>query len=150
MQTDMKLNKKIGLIILVLVIVSIVAALWAVSIFYNGPDFPFAERQHPSQDYISGDLEFFYIAQTVLSSINVVLLIILIITYSSIYVKTRSPFTIGLIIFSGALLMKDLFSNPIVIGAFGFHSFGLGPFVLIPDLFELAALIVLLYLSIEY
>jgi hypothetical protein len=37
-----------------------------------------------------------------------------------------------------------------VIGAFGFGLFGLGPFALLPDLFEFVALSVLLYLSVKY
>jgi hypothetical protein len=34
--------------------------------------------------------------------------------------------------------------------AFGFRPFGLGPFALLPELFTFAALIVLLYLSVRY
>jgi hypothetical protein len=46
--------------------------------------------------------------------------------------------------------MKDLTSNPMIIRAFGFGLYGLGPFALLPDLFELVALSVLLYLSVKY
>jgi hypothetical protein len=35
-------------------------------------------------------------------------------------------------------------------GIFGFIAFGLGPFALLPELFEFLALIVLLYLSVKY
>jgi len=86
----------------------------------------------------------------VVSTINVTLLIFLLVTYINIYRKTRSEFTIGLIIFSAVLLMNALASNPLVIWVFGFRAFGLGPFALLPDLFTFVALVVLLYLSIKY
>jgi hypothetical protein len=70
--------------------------------------------------------------------------------YADIYRKTRSEFTVGLIIFSATLLLYALTSNPIVIRAFGFRLFGLGPFALLPDVFTFVALIILLYLSIKY
>jgi predicted membrane protein len=101
-------------------------------------------------EYIPGDIELFYIARTVLSAVNITLLVVLIVTYASIYIKTRSEFTIGLLIFATVFLMKDLASNPFVIGAFGFRLYGLGPFALLPDLFEFVALTVLLYLSVKY
>jgi hypothetical protein len=38
----------------------------------------------------------------------------------------------------------------LIIRAFGFFPAGLGPFAMLPDLFTLAALGVLLYLSFKY
>ena len=99
---------------------------------------------------IFGDIELFYTIKTVVSTINVTLLIFLLLTYINIYRKTRSEFTVGLIIFSGVFLLNALASNPFVIWVFGFRPFGLGPFAMLPDLFTLAALGVLLYLSIKY
>ena len=78
------------------------------------------------------------------------LLIFLLITYIDIYRRTRSNFTIGLIIFSIVFLLNALTANPIFIWVFGFRAFGLGIFALLPDLFEFVALTVLLYLSIKY
>ena len=78
------------------------------------------------------------------------MLIILLLTYINIYSKTRSQFTIGLIIFASAFLMKDLASSPLVAGLFSFRAYGLGPFAFLPGIFEFAALSVLLYLSIKY
>jgi hypothetical protein len=46
--------------------------------------------------------------------------------------------------------MNALVSNPFMMWAFGFRAFGLGPFAMLPDLFTLAALSVLLYLSVKY
>jgi len=75
---------------------------------------------------------------------------LLLLIYVSIYQKTRSEFTVGLIIFSAVLFLHALVSIPLVYRAFGFYEFGLGPFAMLPDLFSLGALIVLLYLSIRY
>ena len=104
----------------------------------------------PPQQDIPGDIEFFYTAKTVVSTINVTLLVFLLLIYISIYKKTRSEFTIGLIIFSMVFLLNALASNPLVVWIFGFRPFGLGPFAMLPDLFTFAALSVLLYLSIKY
>jgi hypothetical protein len=66
------------------------------------------------------------------------------------YLKTKSEFVIGLMIFSMVLLLNALTSNPLVHQIFGFYAFGLGPFAMLPDLFTLSALIVLLYLTFRY
>jgi len=97
-----------------------------------------------------GDIELFYTVKTVVSTINVALVIILLFTYIEIYRKTKSDFTVGLIIFSMILLLYTVASNPIMHWAFGFHALGLGPFAMLPDLFACIALSVLLYLSVRY
>jgi hypothetical protein len=154
MKNHMNRNMKTWLIIVILAViaVAILAALWAVIVIYQyqvyQPSFPFGPRQRPG--YIPGDIELFYIARTMISAVNITLLVVLTVTYASIYVKTRSEFTIGLLIFAIVFLMKDIASNPFVIGAFGFTLYGLGPFALLPDLFEFVALTVLLYLSVKY
>ncbi len=138
---------KIWLVIIVtLIVIAFLAALWA---SYTLPSSQFPERPLPSQ-YIRGDFEFFYVAQTVLSTVNVVLLIFLLTIYIDVYRKTQSQFTIGLIIFSAVFLVRAVAANPLFMRAFGYIAFGLGPFALLPDLFEFVALTVLLYLSIKY
>ncbi len=97
-----------------------------------------------------GDIELFYTIKTVFSTINMTLVIILLLTYIDIYRKTKSDFTVGLIIFSMILLLYTVASNPIMHWAFGFRAFGLGPFAMLPDLFTCIALVVLLYLSVKY
>jgi len=47
-------------------------------------------------------------------------------------------------------LIKDITWSPFIVRFAGFDVFGLGPFAFLPDLFELIALSVLLYLSVEY
>lgn len=143
----MNRNMKFGLIIATVIVVAILAAFWANSTFWF--PFPFGPRLRPPEN-ILGDIEFFYTAKTVVSTINITLLIFLLAIYADIYAKTRSEFTIGLMIFSAVLLLNALASNPVVIWFFGFGAFGLGPFALLPDLFTLMALMVLLYLSVKY
>src|SRR4030043_629356 len=142
-----QMNKKllIWVVVLVtLVAVALLAGLWAVLTFYN-PQAPWVPLPRPGT-IIAGDLEFFYIGKTIVSTLNIALSSFLVLTYADIYRKTRSPFTIGLLIFSIAFLMKEFTSNPMVIKAAGFAPFGLGPFALLPDLFEFIALTALLYL----
>jgi len=97
-----------------------------------------------------GDIELYYTVQTVISTINATLLVFLLITYVDMYMRTKSEFTIGLVIFSMVLLFYALASNPLVHWIFGFRAFGLGPFAMLPDLFTCVALIVLLYLTVKY
>jgi hypothetical protein len=151
MNNRMNKNVRTCLILATLIVVAILAAVWAMSISWL-PPFPWRpwERHLPPEYEIPEDIEFFYMAQTVVSTINVALSIFLLLIYISIYRKTRSEFTIGLIIFSMVFLLNALASNPLVIWAFGFRAFGLGPFALLPDLFAFGALAVLLYLSIKY
>jgi hypothetical protein len=149
MKNRMNKGMKIWLILATLIVVAILAALWASSTFLFPHYPPWEPRPRPPAS-IPGDIQFFYTAETVVSTINATLLIILLITYISIYQKTKSEFTIGLIIFSMVLLLYALASNPIIMWIFGFHAFGLGPFAMLPDLFTCVALIVLLYLTIKY
>ena len=148
MKNHMNKSMRIWLILATLIVVTVLAALWASSTFWF-PRYPWEPRLRPPEN-IPGDIEFFYIAQTVVSTINVTLLVFLLLAYISIYRKTQSEFTIGLIIFSMVLLFYALASNPLVIWAFGFRAFGLGPFALLPDLFTCMALIILLYFTIKY
>jgi len=148
MKHCMNKNVRTWLILATLIVVAILATLWATSTFWF-PTSPWEHHWPPPQN-IPGDIEFFYIAKTVVSTINVTLLIFLLLTYIDVYRKTRSEFTIGLIIFSMVFLLNALASNPLVTWVFGFRAFGLGPFALLPDLFTFVALAVLLYLSIKY
>jgi hypothetical protein len=100
--------------------------------------------------YNPGDLDFYYVARTIFSTINIVLLVVLLVNYVSIYLKTRSEFTIGLTIFASFFLIKEVAWSPFLVHLAGFDAFGLGPFAFLPDLFELIALSILVYLSVRY
>jgi len=142
---------KIGLTVVLITAVGLFAALWAVTVETRTPLMeprPFPPL--PGNFSFRGDLEVFYIAKTVISSVNLTLVIILLGTYVSLYRKTKSEFVVGLIVFALVLLFYTLVSNPIVVYLAGFRAFGLGPFAMLPDLFASLALGVLLYLTLKY
>ena len=143
----MSKNLKILMFLAIVLVVSASAILLVGYEQRSLSAFPFGPRESRVNP---ADIELYYVARAVFSSVNIVLLIVLIINYLSIYLKTRSEFTIGLMFFSVFLLIKDLTWSPFVIGWFGFGLFGLGPFAFLPDLFELIALSVLLYMSVKY
>jgi hypothetical protein len=147
MEKQMSTRFKIGIILTILTSVAVVAALWALVVLHEPP---LHIRLPPPGGFVPGDFEYFYVAFTIISTINIALLVMVLLTYVNIYNKTRSPFTIGLIVFALAFLLKDVASHPFVTGLFRFNAYGLGPFAFLPGLFEFAALSVLLYLSIRY
>lgn len=139
---------KIGLLLPILVLVGLFAAFLAASILYV----PLAMRAPPMGDhqFVPYDFEFFYFTHAIFSTVNIALLVVLLLIFTSVYRKTRSEFSFGLIIFGFTFLLKDLVSSPFLSGIFSFYASGLGPFIVLPDLFEFAALTVLLYLNIKY
>ena len=146
----MNRKQKIGILLVALIALTALAAILLAeyqAIQRRGSDFPFIIRQYRPNP---ADIELYYLARTVFSTVNIVLTIILIVNYVSIYLKTKSEFTIGLTLFALFFLIKDITWSPFVIGFAGFGIFGLGPFAFLPDLFEMAALLVLFYLSVKY
>jgi hypothetical protein len=145
------MNKSLKiLVLLTILLASASLAVLGVSYFKDQsrpPTFPFGPRSYFPNP---ADLDFYYVARTVLSTVNIVLLVVLIVNYVSIFLKTRSEFTVGLILFAVFFLIKDITWSPFVVRFAGFDVFGLGPFAFLPDVFELIALSVLLYLSVEY
>lgn len=141
-------KNKLWLMLTTLVVVAVLAGLLA-SKFSFPPHLSRLMELRPGHQ-VRGDIELFYTVKTVISTINITLLIFLLIAYIDIYKKTKSEFTIGLMIFSMTLLLYALFSNPLIYRIFGFRAFGLGPFIMLPDLFTCVALIMLLYLTFKY
>jgi hypothetical protein len=150
-------NKKIALLLAILLGLTTLLAV-VLSTYFNpfspigsgqisSPNSPFSPR---TQTNPAGDYELYYMFRTILSTVNIVLTAVLIFNYVGIYLKTRSEFTFGLLLFAAMLLIKDITLNPIIIGLGGFGLSGLGPFAFIPDLFEMTALLVLFYLSVKY
>jgi hypothetical protein len=82
-----------------------------------------------------------------LSLINIGLILAVFVLYANIYRKTKSPFSLGLTIFSFAFLINILTSSPLLHAICGFKSSGLGPFLILPDLFTTIALAILVYLT---
>jgi len=107
-------------------------------------------QQGGNQRGVRGDLAVYYTLKSILSTLNIVLLSILLVLYVSAYGQARSEFLVGLIIFDVAMLLYAITSNPLIYGGFGFHGAGLGPFAMLPDLFSLVAVSVLLLQAVRY
>lgn len=95
------------------------------------------------------NFEIYVSIKSAVTLINIVISVILIGMYVKIYREVKSDFTIGLIVVMFALLVYAISSNPFFQTFFTYRSFGLGPFLSIPDIFATVALSVLLYLSLK-
>ena len=136
----MKTGRWVIVVIFALLVMSIIIFQWL--------PFRFFDRAIPTErPPWNTFFPFLLLAKSILSSVNAILLMILLAVYIGIYRKTGSEFSIGLIIFSIALLLYSLTSNPLIQRLAGFRGSGLGPFMMLPDLFTCIASAILLYLS---
>jgi hypothetical protein len=87
--------------------------------------------------------------KTVISFINIGLIIPLFIIYAGIYRKMRSSFTLGLMAVIFALGMYAVTSNPLLVSLLGGRPDFVGIFQIVPDLCATAALVVLIWISLE-
>jgi hypothetical protein len=94
-----------------------------------------------------GELRMYFMVRGIISTVNAGLVIFLLLTYVQIYLKTRAKFTMGLIIFTIALLLYAVTSNPLLHIMFGPYS--LGFFQALPELFTTIAVVIMLYLSMK-
>jgi len=97
-----------------------------------------------------GNYPMYYFVKSVLSTLNMILLLVLLAIYVSAYRETKSEFLVGLIVFDLAMLLYAVSSNPFVHAYFGVQEIGLGPFVMLPDFFILVAVVVLLVQAFRY
>jgi len=134
------------LLLAAIVLAAVFVAVYDVTT-YTPPPPPLSIRRGHIPE---GDIEIFYMGKSVISTVNVALLIFLLATYVDLYRKVQSEFTIALTVFSMVLLLYALASNPIVYRVFGFRAFGLGPFAILPDIFSCIAVSILIYLSLKY
>jgi uncharacterized membrane protein len=115
------------------------------------PVMVFAQPGGPGQGMrMHGDFEWYYTLKGILSTVNLVLLVILIVLYVGVYSDTRSEFALGLVVFALAMMMYAITSNPWLQSGFGFRGSGLGPFAFFPDLFALVALVIMLLFAFRY
>jgi len=85
-----------------------------------------------------------------LSTFNVLVLIVLAWSYLVVYRDLPNRFTFSLLLFTVALLLYAVVSNPAIHLLFGYRGGpGLGPFAFLPDLFAAVAVTVLLYQSFQ-
>ena len=92
----------------------------------------------------------YFVIGSVFSTANMVLSTILLITYVVTYRKTKAEFNLVLIIVSLTLLCYSVVANPLIRTALGYGGSGLGPFLMLPNLFTFGTLVALLYLSLKY
>jgi hypothetical protein len=98
---------------------------------------------------LSSQLESYIKGKTLISLVNLVLLLYLFASYLDIYRNTKAKFTLGLMFLCGALLSYSLFSNPILL-SFNSRADGLQiirSFNVIPDIFTTLASTILIYLN---
>ena len=142
----MKKETLIAVIIIAVIVAGIVGA--AVGNSFERPD-PSEFDRDEFKEVVKRDPKPYLIIKGAVSMINLVIAVILISLYIQTYRSVRSEFTLGLIIVMTALLIYALMSNPLMHLLFGFKSFGLGPFLLLPDVFASVAMSILLYLSLK-
>jgi MFS family permease len=87
--------------------------------------------------------------KTIVTFVNMALLLLLLGIYVDLYRHLKSNFTAGLVLLILVLLMNALTSNPLLFFRIGNPIMGFGGGFIIPDLFTTFALIVLFYLSLE-
>jgi len=138
MKNDMDRYAIIGIMLTAVVVIALLGYFAAASIPPPPPPSP------------PGDVQFYYTANTVVSSINATLSVFLLVAYVELYKKTPSGFTLSLMLVSTALLLSALTFNPYILWVFHFRGSGLGPFAMLPGLFTSVTLIVLLYLALRY
>ncbi len=141
--TVLKRTKFIIVIITALIIGVIGMALASVAL--PPPDEPLPPPPLPDRNTMSILLDL----KALSSFFNIVILLALIAIYVGIYREVKTRFTLGLILVMVTLLLYALTSNPLIHILFGFQAQGLGPFVLIPDIFTSIALAVFLYISLD-
>ena len=92
----------------------------------------------------------YFLIGSIFSTANMVMSIILLITYVGTYTKTKAEFNLVLVIVALTLLCYSLVANPLIRTALGYGGSGLGPFLMLPDLFIFVALVAMLYLRLKY
>lgn len=92
-------------------------------------------------------LPLYFTVKTIIITLNSILILGIVVIHIGIYRKTGTKFSIGLVLFSTALLTYTIAANPLLHRLLGFRRIGLGPLLMIPDLFTCIASAILLYLS---
>ena len=151
METHMNRNSKTLILVSVLLVLAVLAAFLSSYGFYHQGAIVSStgEGTVVVGGASTGDIELFLFSRTVVSTVNIALLLVLVITYFNIFLKTKSEFSIGLLIFALVFLTKEITASPILGGPFGFMLFGQLWIVLLPDVLELVALSIIVYLSVK-
>lgn len=154
-------NAKTGGIILV-VVIAIVIAAFAVPLWLKAPPagagkgnaIPEPPRSGPQpagapEPHASREPGASQPFKTVVSFINIGLVIPLLVIYAGIYRRLPSSFTLGLLAVIFALGIYAVTSNPLIISLLGGYTGGVGLYSTIPDLCATIALVILVWISLE-
>jgi hypothetical protein len=137
-------TKSIGIIILLLIIGVIVGfVVSSLSINYVSQRI---EELNPSFQLLVRAFVDMYTLDTVITCINILLLLGLFVIYVNTFYKTQSSFILGLMVFVGILFIQAIFSLPVLHVTI---TYNLSLFNIIPNMFEAIALVIMLYLSME-
>ncbi|HID25073.1 MAG TPA: hypothetical protein EYP23_01220 [Thermoplasmata archaeon] len=90
-----------------------------------------------------------YTLATVIICMNLMLLLGLLGAYIQSYRETKSSFLLGLTMFLSVLVVQSILSLPIIHVSVGIILYQSNLFTILPNLFEMIALIILFYLSME-
>lgn len=148
-------KKDIVMVILISVIVLVLASL-TVPVFLKMPQAgtgknpaqPQDAKQGQQPQQTSGQQESIPL-KTVISFVNIGLIIPLFVIYAGIYQRMRSSFTLGLMAVIFALGMYAVMSNPLLVSLLGGRTGDVGLYQIIPDLCAMAALLILIRISLE-
>jgi small-conductance mechanosensitive channel len=138
---NMKKNTLLATMLVAMIIAALVGYLLA-AFFLPPPDG--APPLPPPEE-----MQLMVTLKTMLSFVNLVLIVPLLIIYVKIYRDVQSKFTSGLIVVILVFALYALTSNPLIHILFGYYTSGLGPFAILPDAFTTIALVVLFNLSLE-
>lgn len=148
-------KKEIVMIILISVIVLVLASL-TIPVFLKMPQAgsgknpaqPQDAKQPQKPQQTSGHQESILL-KTVISFVNIGLIIPLFVIYTGIYYRIRSSFTLGLMAVIFALGMYAVMSNPLLMSIPGVRPGDIGVFQIIPDICAMVALFILIRISLE-
>jgi len=145
----MKSGVKIGIILAIILVAGILGTVVGYA-YIKPPPPPEIEKITEKELIENKEINRIYTTiKSAITFINIALCSILIYLYIDVYRKVHSEFTLGLIIAMVALLIYAITSNPLFHIIFGFRGIGMGPFLILPDLFAAVALMILLSLSLK-
>ena len=150
----MEKNNLVWLILISVIVVAI--ASFTIPILVKTPHpgtgqnpVPLQQAQHGQQPPPPPGQEESKQLKTLISFINIGLIIPLFIIYARIYWKLRSSFTLGLMAVVFAIGMYAVTSNPLLVSLLGGRAEYIGFFQIIPDLCTTVALVILVKISLE-
>lgn len=146
----MRKRHRIGLTLLAILVMGMTISqlVTCVSQPERPPRPPFDWNISPEEmERLRAILPLYFNVKAAINTLNSILILSLVVIHIDIYRRTGTKFSLGLVVFSTALLLYTIMANPLVHGVLGFRRIGFGPLLIVPDLLTLFASAVLIYLS---